>query len=164
MIPEDLIHRHLPRRNSSVQIFPIASKRRTPNPAPRDPTSPPNTLTPHQHPPKSLTALFTSHRPLCPSATVRASKFIDICSATPPTSLALTAPPTSGRASCRLDGSVMTLSHEVEGHRGATVGGWEGFEGEGCGRRRCAKTTDISHLHHRQAIPVNDSESNCSPG
>jgi hypothetical protein len=66
-------------------------------------------------------------------------------------------------ASCRLDGSVMTLSHEVGGLRRVSVGGWEGLNGEGCGRRRCAKTTEISHLRDRQPVPVNDFESNHSP-
>jgi hypothetical protein len=62
-------------------------------------------------------------------------------------------------ASCRLAGSVMTLSHEVEGLRRVAVGGREGLNGEGCGRRRCAKTTEISHFHDPQRMPVNVSES-----
>jgi hypothetical protein len=66
-------------------------------------------------------------------------------------------------ASCRLDGSVMTLSHEVGGLCRVAVGGWEGLNGEGCGRRRCAKTTGISRLHDRQPVPVNDFESNIFP-
>jgi hypothetical protein len=57
----------------------------------------------------------------------------------------------------------MTLSHEVEGLRRVGFGGWEGLKGEGCGRRRCAKVPEISYLHGRQPVPVNDFESYYSP-
>jgi hypothetical protein len=86
------------RRNSSVHI--LASPRNDAHPTqphvtlPRHPTHSHHTSTLPKGPSQPLP--LTSHRRLCPSTTVRASKFINICSATPPSSLALAAPPPSG--------------------------------------------------------------------
>jgi hypothetical protein len=86
------------RRNSSVQIF--ASPQNDAHPTqphvtlPRHPIHLRHTSTLPKAPSQPLP--LTSHRRLGPAATVRASEFVNICSATPPSSLALAAPAPSG--------------------------------------------------------------------